>query len=287
MASESRESSGYFPSQQGDLYGTCYLPAELASATGAVLVEPFGEEKRCAYRMLVRLARALAAQGVAVLRFDLQGTGDSPGDHGAMDLAAWTAAVRAAAECLLATEGIDAWAPIAARFGALPAVTAVAARPARAVVLLEPVLNGAEFLRDLERRQRIKDMMSGKRDADGPDAPARWQAGETVDFGGFPVGPQLAAQLEGVDLCPMIGSLPEACALQVVRVSGSQKLPAAWQPLAEATAARAIGETKIVQDKPFWGQLEYYESDAVIAAVLAFLARALHLPMPQTGEPVS
>jgi len=98
MGSGFQENSGYFPSPCGDLYGTLYLPDDLGCDTGIVLVEPFGEEKKCAYRMLVRLARVLAGHGVATLRFDLPGTGDSPGDHGEMDFVAWVDGVRAAAQ---------------------------------------------------------------------------------------------------------------------------------------------------------------------------------------------
>jgi hypothetical protein len=163
----------------------------------------------------------------------------------------------------------------------------VAALPPRAVVLLEPVLNGPEFLRDLERRQKIKDMMSGQRNDSGPDAATRWSAGETVDFGGFPVSAELAQQLADVDLCAQLADLPTTCGLQIVRVSGSKKLPPAWQPLTEAAASRELGEVTVVQDKPFWGQLEYYESDAVIDVVVPFLTRALHLPAAQTGESVA
>jgi exosortase A-associated hydrolase 2 len=282
-----QETSGYFPSPSGDLYGTLYLPDDLGCDTGVVLVEPFGEEKKCAYRMLVRLARVLAGHGVATLRFDLPGTGDSPGEHGEMDAVAWAGGVRAAAEEVLALPGIQGWVPIGARFGALPALQVAVGLSPRAVVLLEPVLNGTECLRDLERRQKIKDMMSGQRNDSGPDAAARWSTGETVDFGGFPVSAKLAEQLAAVDLCSLLADLTPACGLQIVRVSGSKKLPPAWQPLAEAAENRALGEVTVVQDKPFWGQLEYYESDAVIDVVVPFLARALHVPAAQTGESVA
>jgi hypothetical protein len=87
-----------------------------------------------------------------------------------------------------------------------------------------------------------------------------------------------------VDVCSLLGELSSDCALQVVRVSGSKKLPPAWQPLTDAAESREVGEVAVVQDKPFWGQLEYYESDAVIDVVVPFLSRALHLPMADTGE---
>ncbi len=275
-----RETSGYLPAPGGDLYGTLYMPERLATDTAVVVVEPFGEEKKCAYRLLVRLARALAEAGIPLLRFDLGGTGDSPGEHGAADFLGWCADVRAAADYVRGLPGIAGWCPIGARFGALPALQAAVDSASRAVVLIEPVLSGNECLRDLERRQKIKDMMSGQRDETGQDAATRWQAGETVDFGGFAVSARLAEQMAGIELVGLLPRLEVACALQVIRVSGSAKLPPAWKPLTDAVAGRQPGEVKVVADKPFWGQLEYYESDAVIEAVLPFLREALQVTTP-------
>ena len=279
------ETSGYLPGPNGDLYGTLYLPRAAATDTAVIVVEPFGEEKKCAYRLLVRLARAIAACGIPVLRFDLSGTGDSPGEPGPADFAGWCAEVQAAAAFVRQQTSIAAWCPIGVRFGALPALQAGVELPPRAMVLLEPVLSGDEFLRDLERRQKIKDMMSGQRDDTA--AASRWQAGEAVDFGGVAVSARLAGQLVGVEAGEMVAKLAPACALQVIRVSGSAKLPPAWQPLVDATVARPPGRTTVVPDKPFWGQLEYYESDAVIEAVLPFLGDALQVTVPQPGESVA
>lgn len=282
MSLHYNETSGYLPGPGGDLYGTLHLPERPATDTAVVLVEPFGEEKKCAYRLLVRLARALAACGIPVLRFDLSGTGDSPGEHAQADYAGWCAEVRAAADFVRQQAGISAWCPIGVRFGALPALQAAADLAPRAMVLLEPVLSGNEFLRDLERRQKIKDMMSGQRDDTGADAASRWQAGETVDFGGVAVSAGLAGQLAEVEAGNLVGDLAPACALQVIRVSGSAKLPPAWQPLVDAAK-----QTTVVADKPFWGQLEYYESDAVIDAILPFLGEVLQVEVPKTVEKVS
>lgn len=279
-----RETSGYFSSPGGDRYGTTFLPESPTSDVAVVLVEPFGEEKKCAYRLLVRLARALAATGIPVLRFDLGGTGDSPGEHGAANFAGWCEDVRSAADFVRGWEGIADWCPIGVRFGALPALQAAVSSPPRALVLIEPVLSGNEWLRDLERRQMIKDMMSGKRDESGLDAAARWAAGETVDFGGFAVSARLAEQLAGVEAPDLLSGLGAGCALQAVRVSGSAKLPPAWHPMVDAAGARRPGEVKVVADKPFWGQLEYYESDMVIEAVLPFLDAVRQAASPQSGE---
>ncbi len=135
---------------------------------------------------------------------------------------------------------------------------------------MEPVLTGEECLRDLDRRQRIKQVVAGAGGGD-EDSAGRWARGEAVDFGGFEVSPQLAAALRPESLVTRLESLGPECPLQVVRVSGSKAFPPAWKALTERAAARPPGRAEVVRDKPFWGQLEYYESDAVQDAVLAFL----------------
>jgi uncharacterized protein len=71
---------------QGDLHtpmlGVLHRPAGgiPSSGTGVVIVNGGAQYRAGAHRLFVQLARHLAAQGHAVLRFDLPGQGDSPGD---------------------------------------------------------------------------------------------------------------------------------------------------------------------------------------------------------------
>jgi alpha-beta hydrolase superfamily lysophospholipase len=63
------------------LFGIVTLPAERAT-TGVVLASVGAFHRTGPGRLYVRLARALAAKGFAVLRFDLRGIGDSPAADG-------------------------------------------------------------------------------------------------------------------------------------------------------------------------------------------------------------
>ena len=57
-----------------------YHAPEVRSGQGVVICPPLGHEYISAYRSLRELADRLAAAGVAVLRFDYHGTGDSAGE---------------------------------------------------------------------------------------------------------------------------------------------------------------------------------------------------------------
>lgn len=263
------QTSGYLSVGCRRLYGTMFRPAA-PRPLAVVLYDAFGEEKKSALRVMVRLARVCAEHGFATFRFDLSGTGESAGAHVAATWSDWQEDAVAAAAFARAQTPAASWVAVGVRLGAFQALHAASQGGARAVALVEPVLTGEECLRDLDRRQRIKQVVAGAGTGD-EDSAARWARGEAVDFGGFEIGAPLATALRPESLVARLGSLHPACPLQVVRVSGSKAFPPAWKPLTERAEARPPGRADVVRDKPFWGQLEYYESDAVQDAVLAFL----------------
>jgi len=69
----------FFSRGAARLFGMLHAPAGIPSALGFVMSHPFAEEKLWSHRVYVSFARALAARGHAVLRFDYQGAGDSSG----------------------------------------------------------------------------------------------------------------------------------------------------------------------------------------------------------------
>lgn len=262
------EQSGYIDVSGRVIYGTHYLPAGASPRAVMLLAEPFGEEKRCAYRLLVRLARQLAERGIAVMRYDLSGTGDSAGRHGDAEWRHWQEEFAAQIAQVRELPGTPPLLFLGARAGALLAAGAVTAET-RALIMLEPLLNGDELLRDLERRQKIKDMMSGASKSQSADE--QWSAGQPVDFGGFVVSAAMAEQLRSAQLITSLAAMPAGCALQLIRVSGAKTYPPAWQDLVALVNGHAGGDTRVVADKPFWGQLDYYESDVILEAVVAFV----------------
>lgn len=84
----------YFGAGRSRSYGVHHAPAATSSGLGVVFCSPFGWDDVASYTSRRRWASRLAARGHHVLRFDLPGTGDSPGspgDPGRVD--AWCAAV--------------------------------------------------------------------------------------------------------------------------------------------------------------------------------------------------
>ncbi|HOG49329.1 MAG TPA: hypothetical protein PKY10_01925 [Lentisphaeria bacterium] len=272
-----REQHGYLHLAGRSLHvGLCQPDHDHPDAV-LVVCEPFGEEKRCAFRMFVRLAWQLADLSIATLRFDLSGTGDSSGDHAEATWQQWQEETIAALQAAPGLTGARQAVILGARAGALLAAPAAASSKAP-VILAEPILTGEDMVTDLERRQKIKDMMTG---AASPDTEPPAEDAAERDFGGFVVSDTLLQQARQADL---VASLPATAPIHVLRVSGAKKFPASWQPLLDRCQASS-GTAAIIADKPFWGQLEYYESPLVNDAIANLLTGRQDSSLSPTTQP--
>jgi len=183
------------------LFGALHQPQRLRPRSTAVLLcNPFGEEASRAHRTYRVLATQLERAGYAALRFDYSGTGDSVGDSGAATVDAWVGDVASAAERLRTASGVARVTIVGLRFGATLAMLASARgelRP-RHLVLWDPVVEGAAYLRELIAQHRAymrAEIGDGWQDrlriaADGTPAEAL----------GAPIGAVLGAQIAAIDL---------------------------------------------------------------------------------------
>jgi alpha/beta superfamily hydrolase len=137
--------------------GDCFAAYNWAPGPAVLICPPFGYEAQATARGFRQLARSLAALGMAALRLDLPGTGDSAGDPLAPgQVAAWRAAIDHAASWLSARHD-GRVALLGHRFGALLALDAVArGTAAHRLVLLDPPPSGAAFGRGLRARARLE-----------------------------------------------------------------------------------------------------------------------------------
>jgi len=231
----------YFGAKQ-QLLGSLHHPQRLrARSTAVLLCNPFGEEAARAHRSYRVLATQLERAGYACLRFDYSSTGDSIGDSAAASIDAWIADIAIAAERLRAASGATRIAVVGLRLGATLAMLAAARgeiRP-RHLVLWDPVVDGAAYLRELVGQHRAY-----MRSEIGEHWQDRLQIvdGVPAEALGAPIGTALGAQIAAIDLA---AAAPGAEQVTVITTRMTPELErlrpalpgsARWLELAESAA---------------------------------------------------
>jgi len=91
----------HFGPPERRLFGCLHVPGAGRASRGVVLCHPFGHEAIQFHRALGQLALHLAGAGLAVLRFDAGGCGDSAGTSEDVRLGSWVHDISAAVDELL------------------------------------------------------------------------------------------------------------------------------------------------------------------------------------------
>lgn len=181
--------------------------ARSGAATALLLCNPFGQEAVRTHRIYRVLAERAMRLGLAVLRFDYYGSGDSDGADTEGHLAGWAEDVATASQELLARAGESRLVWLGARLGATVAVRAstLARRRPDELLLWEPIADGRAYL------DTLADRLVESLDSSLSIAPHEWHArlaanpAELAREGiGFEIGDRLLAEL--LELTP--ASLP-------------------------------------------------------------------------------
>src|SRR5688572_1386655 len=119
-----------------------FHPADERRAKGSavLLCNPFGHEAMRVHRFYRLLADRLSRKGVAALRFDYHGTGDSPGEDDEGEMQGWTQDILEAQRELMRLSGARQLCCFGARLGARLALMAApqAAGGVQKLVLWDP-----------------------------------------------------------------------------------------------------------------------------------------------------
>jgi hypothetical protein len=143
-----------------------FHPATGRVRASLLICPPFLHEHAMSYRLFAMLGDALAQRGIAVLRFDYHGMGDSGGTDAAYSLDGAKRDARTALESLRIRMGGIAPIVLGARGGAIPAAALADAVPLRGLWLWQPVTDGAQYLAgldvlDLEHRRSTRRYPNG------------------------------------------------------------------------------------------------------------------------------
>lgn len=225
----------------------------------AVLIcSPVSGERSFSQRALVSVSRYLARQGYPTMRFDCIGTGDSEGDAGSQSFASNLQDTAAAIGQLLASTGAERVVLLGLHYGALLArVTACTDARVAGLVLVDPVISGADHWSDLLRGHQMNCVMRGQ------PAPKMEQLRQLPEQGmveakGEAYGAQWVRELEAVDLRQLAGGshVPQL----LVRYDLSAKSKATADQYAEAALAQGTPLTQWRDEGPaFWTERSLYD----------------------------
>lgn len=181
----------FFGTETERLFGVYHEPTSMADRDeGVVIAAPYGRELMKTHRALRQLAIRLARAGFHVLRFDYRGCGDSAGEAEPCGVAEWTEDLGTAADELKDRTGVGKIAFVGLRLGGTLALLAGARRrDVEALVLWEPILDGAAYAAEMQEVGRLY-RRANRIEADaGPE-----------DVMGFPLGGPLRQSLEELKL---------------------------------------------------------------------------------------
>ena len=260
----------FFLAREGGQRFCLYHPAA-DDCRGAVLyVHPFGEEMNRSRRMAALQARALAAQGVAVLQIDLLGCGDSSGESADMRWVGWKADLAAAHAWLAERTGQPA-VLLGLRLGALLAADYArsAVAPLAGLVLWQPVHAGSAYINQFLRLRLASDMMAGGDGATGTASlRAALETGEVLEVAGYELHPDLVRELDLIELAQLA---PAGLPLHWMEVAASAGRPL---PPAAARIIQSLGaQVHQVEGPQFWATQEITECPALIEATLDALRK--------------
>ena len=264
-----------FQSAGRRLFGFLHLPEK--SRAGVVFCHPFGDEKKCSHRVMVEAARALDADGVAVLRFDMTGCGDSEGGFRDATVVRWREDLAAAADLVCNRAGVNALGLLGLRLGASIAALAAADLPKLAFLALwEPIVSGrSAFEADL-RRKLIKQMMTDGRSSDSrKELLAKLERGDIeVDLDGYPITGPLYRELCAIDLLGQ--QQPFTGPLLLMQISFNERVAKPFEKLAEfhRNAGAEVTVTPVVAP-PLWNRLELAQGEPLIQATREWLHTVL------------
>jgi pimeloyl-ACP methyl ester carboxylesterase len=173
------------------------------------------------------LATQLERTGYAAQRFDFFGTGDSGGEGDDLDVAACLADIELAAAELIRLSGVTRLVLVGLRLGASLAALAAERLCPRHLVLWDPVVDGASYLRELAVAHRtfMKDELGE----------VAWRDLLRVDSNGVPdealgtaITPALAAGIAAIDLAKALPRADQVTVISTRESPGTARLRQRW-----------------------------------------------------------
>lgn len=226
-----REDAGFLVRPDGALFVVLHRPVDRPASRSLTVCSSLWAEQHTDYRREVRLARVLASAGLAVARFHYRGLGNSTPAPASLDTFTQdTLDVTTAARQLTSARRV---AFLGVGVGSLVASAACLTHPDAPLVLWKPVIDGAQYFRDLFRARLIAATMArAARPCTTDELLATLASEGHADVMGFTVAASLYDSVVGSRLMETLPRQPRRILIQPFRgprAAGVEQLAAAWR----------------------------------------------------------
>lgn len=225
------EEAGFLVRPEGALFVVLHRPVDRPASGLVTVCSSLFAEQHNDYRREVCLARLLAAAGVAVARFHYRGLGNSAPASASLD-----AFTQDALDVTLAARRLTSASRVAflgVGVGSLVASRAWLAHPDAALLLWKPVIDGAQYFRDLFRARLIAATRArGPRPGTTDELLAALVNEGHADVMGFTVSASLYDSVVASRLTETLPGQPGRILLQPfrgARAAGVERVAADWR----------------------------------------------------------
>ncbi|HEX3002787.1 MAG TPA: hypothetical protein VHO27_01140 [Angustibacter sp.] len=223
------------------LLGWLHAPDDGTARGGVVLCPTIGQEHVASLRGVSALADRLAASGLAVLRYDHAGTGDSAGcvDPEGDLVPEWLNGV-AYAERFLLDIGLRSVDIVGLRVGGLVAAAAAArCRSARRLVLWDPFGSGREYLREQQARAGLS-LATARAEEASTASPLERVDGVGVDFSAATAASLAALSVGAVRefVAPAPGASPDRSGRSVLLLTREERFARSLRSIVDVPGVR-------------------------------------------------
>ena len=230
-----------------------------------VFVPPFGEEEKCARRVIGGVLDAWCADGIASLLFALRGTGDSGGTFAQATLGEWHTDIKAACTEARRRAPRAALCLLGLRLGAALALQLADEVGADSLVLLEPNLDGKRYLSQMESRQRLRaQMMKAEGGAEAGEVLPVLSDQSLTDLDGWALSTTLREELKALNVSAPTRFSGVSC---VVQISPRAEITPPLRAVADGLGAQA----RSVVMPAFWNANDETDPTPLLDALPASL----------------
>lgn len=260
---DAHEKAFFLKNRDYQLRAFIHLPAQTNFSKGLIFCHPYGEEKQESYRVFVNLARQVARRGVAVLRFDLFGTGDSEGEWEEATVSHWLSDITAAIDWLRADGRLETLGLLGLRFGGtLASLVAENDNSIRFLVLLNPIVNVEAYIYDSLRSNLSTQMVLYKKiKLNREQLLSKLMEGERINLDGYLLTKEFYESAKQINLLRDIKNFRGKCLIVELSGEKSVKQNPELLSLHSVYLKNNSNATRIsLSIHPFWNEpVKYYE----------------------------